>query len=143
MNKKKKETDIEEENKVSAHLTGIVWEKCKLLQNFKIENGYAIHIEFNNRQLPLLKDATKELDELLLSQNENNSSNKKEDNDDDDDFIDDFEDETVTLTEEEKRIIPLLINLFKCSYAILKKLADILAKGNFTIKCMPPNIHSR
>ena len=52
LDKKKKKTQVEEENKVSAHLTGVVWEACEHLESYVLDNSHAVKLEFS-KWMPL------------------------------------------------------------------------------------------
>lgn len=104
---------------IPASKTGLVWNYCKALKEFSsLKNGSATQKAINSKILPLIKDATKELEETLQA----NSSCEKEK----EERFEEEEDFDLDLTEEEKSIFPDCITIGKGCFSILKKISDVI-----------------
>jgi len=138
--KKSNKTEKEKEvaSTISPHKTGLVWEGCKVLETIPLDNVAAAALELK-KWTDTAKDAMDEMKEVADAQNKEDApevekvkdTHKQEANSDDDadaDFDDDFDDDDQW-TEEERRVLPGLLLIMRCSYGILNGINSLLEKN--------------
>eukprot|EP01116_Phalansterium_solitarium_P008054 TRINITY_DN2127_c0_g1_i1.p1 TRINITY_DN2127_c0_g1~~TRINITY_DN2127_c0_g1_i1.p1 ORF type:complete len:362 (+),score=121.21 TRINITY_DN2127_c0_g1_i1:1094-2179(+) len=108
----------------AAPQTGKVWQACKQYAALPLLNQLAAQAGIA-RWLPLIKDTTQELQELLDQPQPGGSGDDGDDEDDED-----WDDEP--LSADERRAIPGCITLLKCSYNMLRKLNTLLGSTALT-----------
>jgi len=101
------------QDKVSPHLTGVVRKNCLALGDTPLTNGAAVKAELLNI-LPIIKDATRELEEIK------SSNQGSEDKDEEDEW------ETEELSQEMTQMVPIIVTLFKCSFSLIKKVSELI-----------------
>eukprot|EP01119_Soliformovum_irregulare_P003998 TRINITY_DN15013_c0_g1_i1.p1 TRINITY_DN15013_c0_g1~~TRINITY_DN15013_c0_g1_i1.p1 ORF type:complete len:324 (-),score=81.20 TRINITY_DN15013_c0_g1_i1:191-1162(-) len=103
--------------KPSPHLTGVVWKCCQDFMETAFSNVRAAH-GILKQGLPLIKDATQELEEDLKSKR-----------DIDEDVWDDFG-ASEEMDPKIKEMASDIVTLYKCSFSMIKKTLDLLDAAN-------------